>query len=376
MALRNHNLDHRSNVLQHAQDLPRQSAIKHPSSRTIGSHPGTPENRAPMIDDLCSASEMLECMSKMTVGARNLGQAADLLTHMFQHSDFTVLTMSGAASMGQLDLIIAELLDRGYIHAIVCTGAIVTHGTSLEMGHKHFQAIEEDVDEETDVALYNRGYNRVFDTIELEKALDESGDLLIKLLKSCDEECLGSYEVHEILGEELCKRYPDEDGILHAAHRASIPVFVPAFTDSELGLSYARYLCEGGKVIYDAFRDLDKYTEIYRACDCPSILTLGGGVPRNWAQQVAPFLDTLIDRKVIKDKPKRFKYGVRICPEFTEWGGLSGCTYSEGMSWGKFVPKNQGGEYAEVYADYTAVFPLLIKGVMERLDGEGSQEDV
>jgi len=58
---------------------------------------------------------------------------------------------------------------------------------------------------------------------------------------------------------------------------------------------------------------------------------------------------------------------VRICPEPTHWGGLSGCTYSEGVSWGKFVPPDEGGRFAEVYADATTVWPLLILGVLEEL---------
>ena len=64
------------------------------------------------------------------------------------------------------------------------------------------------------------------------------------------------------------------------------------------------------------------------------------------------------------------QYGVRICPEPVHWGGCRGCTYSEGVSWGKFVPPREGGRFAEVYADATVVWPLLMKAVFEELDGE------
>ncbi len=102
-------------------------------------------------------------------------------------------------------------------------------------------------------------------------------------------------------------------------------------------------------------------------------ITLGGGVPRNWAQQIGPYLDLLQKRAGIGDGLVRFQYGVRICPEPTHWGGLSGCTYSEGVSWGKFVPEAEGGRFAEVYADATTVWPLLIKAVLEEL-GDGVSE--
>ena len=65
-------------------------------------------------------------------------------------------------------------------------------------------------------------------------------------------------------------------------------------------------------------------------------------------------------------KPPRFQYGVRICPEPDYWGGLSGCTYQEGISWGKFVPREEGGRFAEVLSDATVVWPLLLMGLLER----------
>jgi deoxyhypusine synthase len=63
---------------------------------------------------------------------------------------------------------------------------------------------------------------------------------------------------------------------------------------------------------------------------------------------------------------------VRICPEPVHWGGLSGCTYSEGVSWGKFVPPAEGGRFAEVYSDATVVWPLLAKALFEELDRKES----
>jgi deoxyhypusine synthase len=96
------------------------------------------------------------------------------------------------------------------------------------------------------------------------------------------------------------------------------------------------------------------------------IFTVGGGVPRNWAQQVSPYLE-IMRARLKEDVPlRRFRYGVRLCPEPAHWGGLSGCTYSEGVSWGKFESKADGGRYAEVLADATVTWPLLVKAVQER----------
>ena len=67
----------------------------------------------------------------------------------------------------------------------------------------------------------------------------------------------------------------------------------------------------------------------------------------------------------------RYRYAIRICPEPVHWGGLSGCTYSEGVSWGKFVSPEQGGRFAEVMADATIAWPIVLKAALQRLEKLG-----
>ncbi|MBW2257233.1 MAG: deoxyhypusine synthase family protein, partial [Deltaproteobacteria bacterium] len=112
---------------------------------------------------------------------------------------------------------------------------------------------------------------------------------------------------------------------------------------------------------------LDHYADLAERAERLGIFTIGGGVPRNWAQQVAPYLDVIHTRKGHPGLNQRFRYGVRICPEPVHWGGLSGCTYAEGVSWGKFIPPREGGRFAEVASDATIAWPILVKAVLERL---------
>jgi deoxyhypusine synthase len=97
------------------------------------------------------------------------------------------------------------------------------------------------------------------------------------------------------------------------------------------------------------------------------ILTVGGGVPRNWAQQFGVYAELLARRGYEKLPLKRYHYGVRICPEPVNWGGLSGSTYSEAVSWGKFVPAEEGGRFAEVLDDATVALPLVVGAVLQRI---------
>jgi deoxyhypusine synthase len=187
----------------------------------------------------------------------------------------------------------------------------------------------------------------------------------------------------------LHEEYPG-DGILKSAYRQGVPVFIPAFTDSEMGLDLSfwamrRAIAEGrvradgrdhGDVVkellqelppFNPYQDLQRYARCIIEAKRTGIFTIGGGVPRNWAQQVSPYIDFMGDRLgLAQQNLPRFYYGVRLCPEPVHWGGLSGSTYAEGMSWGKFVPHEEGGRFAEVYADATVVLPLLIGGLFER----------
>jgi len=158
------------------------------------------------------------------------------------------------------------------------------------------------------------------------------------------------------------------------AARHNVPIYIPAFTDSELGIdlfTYNRYAAQKGteKLVFDPFLDVEHYYNRISKAKHLGIFTIGGGVPRNWAQQFGPLGEVLYHESEGKEGClNRFRYGVRICPEPAHWGGLSGCTYTEGVSWGKFLSKSEGGQFAEVHCDATIAWPILVRGVMERLE--------
>jgi deoxyhypusine synthase len=190
------------------------------------------------------------------------------------------------------------------------------------------------------------------------------------------------------IGRVLEEDYPG-DGVLKSAYRQGVPVFIPAFTDSEMGLDLSfwamrRAIAEGrvqteGRdhqdTVHDLlaqlppfnpYQDMQHYARCILSAQRTGIFTIGGGVPRNWAQQVAPYIDFMGERLGLPQQVvPRFHYGVRLCPEPAHWGGLSGSTYAEGISWGKFVPPEEGGRFAEVYADATLTLPLLVRGLLD-----------
>jgi deoxyhypusine synthase len=321
-------------------------------------------SRIRTVDDLVRA------MAKTAFTGRQLGEAADVLEAMARDQDcFVVMTLAGAMTVAKQGLIVAELIDRGIVNAIVSTGALMAHGLVEATGRSHFRYNPEVSDEE----LYEQGYNRVYDTLEPEQNLDDVEKVMAQVLQDWDpNEVMCSYKLNHAIGAFLAKRPKDQRGILRSAYEQGVPVFVPAFTDSELGLDVAlnnrlRESSGRHKFRFDPFEDLEHFAATLLRQTRLGIFTIGGGVPRNWSQQFGPFIE-LRHRRMGENLPlKRYHYGLRICPEPVYWGGLSGSPYSEAVSWGKFVPPAEGGKFGEVFVDATVGLPMIVGAVLERL---------
>ena len=357
----------------------KKSAGKAKGAKTTGAgidrklHDPVADNLVPVFPlDLArtrSVNDLVTAMGKTAFTGRQVGEGADVLEAMARDKDcFVVMTLSGAMTVAKQGLIIADLIDHGIVHAIVSTGALMAHGLVEATGCQHFR-YDPKMD---DVELYEAGYNRVYDTLEPETNLDHVEEVVSAIYQGWDHnETLCSYKLNQAIGRHLHKSGTGR-GILKSAYEKKVPVFVPAFTDSELGLDYAlsnRIRERNGrpKLRFDPFLDLEHFADTLLQRKKSGIFTIGGGVPRNWAQQVGPYFE-LRHRRNGEDIPlKRYHYGLRICPEPVHWGGLSGSPYSEAISWGKFVPPEEGGKFGEVFVDATVGLPLIVAAVFERL---------
>lgn len=245
----------------------------------------------------------------------------------------------------------------------------MAHGLVEATGRSHFRYDPSKMD---DKELFLAGYNRVYDSLEPETNLDHVEQVVSQILENWDaEEVVCSWKLHRCIGAYLAKNTKGR-GILKSAYQHNVPVFVPAFSDSELGLDfalnqYARKRDNRPVLRFDPFEDFEAFANTMLATKKMGIFTIGGGVPRNWSQQFGVYAE-LMARRGYKDLPlKRYNYGVRICPEPVHWGGLSGSTYTEAVSWGKFVPPEEGGQFAEVLEDATVALPLVVGAVLQRV---------
>ncbi len=314
-------------------------------------------------------SALVRGMADTAFTGRQLGEAVDVLEAMARDKDcFVVMTLAGAMTVAKQGLIICDLIDRGLVNAVVSTGALMAHGLVEATGCKHYRYDPR----MNDVELYEAGYNRVYDTLEPEQNLDHVELVMEDVLGHWDTgETMCSYRLNQAIGQHLKKKTKGR-GILKSAYERGVPVFVPAFTDSEMGLDVAlnnRMRAREGKPLlrYDPFLDLNYFAETLLKQKRLGIFTVGGGVPRNWAQQFGPYCELRVRRAGEDVELKRYHYGVRVCPEPVYWGGLSGSPYSEAISWGKFVPPAEGGRFGEVFVDATVGLPIMCAALLERL---------
>ncbi len=331
-------------------------------------------------DQIGDVDELLGSMSQTAFGGRRLGEALDVLQAMVEDPEcHVVATMSGAMTVAKMSGVICTMIDKGWIDSLISTGALMAHGFVESIGLRHYKY---ERDKMSDEWLCRQGLNRVYDTLEPElnflQAEKVLNDALQELLQSDRHLC--SQKVCRAVGRHLSENYPGK-GVLKSAYEQDVSVYIPAFTDSELALDMAMGILARNPEFaneeaypgdlpfqFNPFLDLFHYTRRVMPAKKLGIFTIGGGVPRNWAQQLGPFVE-LASRKLDNidwQGFKRFHYGVRICPEPEHWGGLSGCSYQEGVSWGKFISPEQGGLFAEVHCDATIAWPLLVKGLLQR----------
>ena len=144
---------------------------------------------------------------------------------------------------------------------------------------------------------------------------------------------------------------PAFNSIVRQAHLKKVPVFVPALEDSILGIQLWIH-SQDRKVKLDPLKDIKQVTDWVYDHKNRGVISLGGGVPKNFALQSA-----LI--------PGPHNYAIQVTLDRPESGGLSGATLEEAISWGKLTRKSK---FVCVYSDSTIVFPVIVAAVRERLN--------
>src|SRR5262249_51919146 len=216
--------------------------------------------------------------------AAQVAKGADALNTMACDKQcLRFLTISGAMTVGKMDLVICDMIESGLTHAISSTGALMAHGLVSSVGLKHYKYNPA----YNDTALARRKLNRVTDTLEPESNLDTVEEVVGKVIEQLDgSSAISPTVLNKLIVKYLSENYPNERGILKSAYLRGVPVFVPAFVDSELGNdlyihNLKRVRRRKKPILIDLEQDSKKLIELVTKSKRFGIFTIGGGVPRN-----------------------------------------------------------------------------------------------
>jgi len=296
-----------------------------------------------------NAVDIIDGMRGMSFSARDLALAADIYDRMLSDKDCAViLTIAGSTSAAGCMQIYADLVKHNMVDVIVATGATIVDMDFFEaLGFKHYQGTPH-VD---DRKLRNLYIDRIYDTFIDEEDLQACDKTVTEIADSLPPVPYSSREFIREMGRFLTTHAVKKDSLVQVAYEHDVPIFCPAFSDStaRFGLVVHQHRHPEKHVCIDAMKDFRELTLIKRKAHTTGLLIIGGGVPKNFAQ------DTVICAEILGFDAPMHKYAVQITVADVRDGACSSSTLKEATSWGKVDMACE----QMVFAEATSVLPLL-----------------
>jgi deoxyhypusine synthase len=297
------------------------------------------------------STSIIEQFEKTAFQARNLARAAKIYDRMLLDKDCSIiLCLAGSLFSAGLKKIVYDMIENNMIDVIVSTGAIIVDQDFLEaLGFKHFQGTPQIDDNE----LMKLMIDRIYDTYIDEKQLRICDMTISEIADNLEAAPYSSREFIKFMGKYLKDKDQGKDSVVRMAYEKNLPIFVPAFSDSSagFGLIYHQWKRKNeAKVSIDSVKDFLELTKIKTNTKETGLLMVGGGVPKNFAQDVTVAAD------ILGENSNMHKYAIQITVADERDGGLSGSTLKEAHSWGKV---DEGSEQM-VFSEATIALPLLV----------------
>jgi deoxyhypusine synthase len=305
------------------------------------------------------ARPIVDAMKKMSFTSRDLGRATEIYNRMLADKDCSIiLVVAGSTSAGGCMDLYAELVKSNMVDAIVATGATIVDMDFFEaLGHKHYQALEIP-DDDTLRSLY---IDRIYDTYIDEEALQETDHRIGAIADSLEAKPYSSRAFIREMGKWLVAKGKKENSLVKLAYEHDVPIFCPAFTDSSAGFGLVKHQVDAMKagkpyLTLDSIADFRELTDIKIKAGATGLLMIGGGVPKNFAQ------DVVVCAEILGHDVDVHKYAVQITVADVRDGACSSSTLQEAASWGKVSTALE----QMVFAEATSVLPLLASDAWHR----------
>ncbi|HEY9387674.1 MAG TPA: deoxyhypusine synthase [Nitrososphaeraceae archaeon] len=310
----------------------------------------------PEIFQEMTCPDLIDFFSRTGYNARRLAEAAQIMKQMIDSNATICLTIAGAMTPIGLGRTIATMIEKGFIDWIVSTGANVYHDLhfayDLPVRQGHY-----DVDDDI---LYSNQIVRIYDTYIREIGTLQAQDVIIqndlkRRKNTTNDTCkfASTAELTYELGKATKNnsKHPEKSFVV-AAQKHNVPIYIPAISDSSIGLNMLPLLFDDNLTFPNVILDVAESAAILWKSKTSGGLELGGGVPKNFFQQTGPAL-----YQILKIKEGGQDYLIQLTDARADTGGLSGATLQEGKSWGKIRTAHAGNVI--VYGDSSVYFPLL-----------------
>jgi len=295
--------------------------------------------------------QLVDAMEKMAFSARDLNRAARIYDMMIQDKECgIILTLAGSLFSAGLKRVVYDLVMNNMVDAIVSTGAIMVDQDFFEaLGFKHYQGTKFVDDNE----LRELMIDRIYDTFIDEEELRICDDTTAKIFDSLEPRPYSSRELLWEFGKYLEDNGGPkvEDSVIWACYKKNVPIFVPAFSDCSAGFGFVVHQTNNPErhVSVDSAKDFLELTKIKINSKVTGIFMIGGGVPKNFTQ------DIVVAADILQEEAEMHKYAIQITVADERDGALSGSTLKEASSWGKVETTYE----QMVYSEATIAMPLI-----------------
>jgi deoxyhypusine synthase len=295
---------------------------------------------------------LVDSMEKMAFQARNLNRAARIYDMMLNDKKCSIiLTLAGSLFSAGLKKVVYDLVMNNMVDAIVSTGALIVDQDFFEaLGFKHYIGTPFSDDNQ----LRELAIDRIYDTYIDEDELRVCDETCGKICDSLEPRPYSSREFIREMGKYLENNGGPkvEDSIIYGAYKKNIPIFVPAFSDCSAGFGFIMHQTAhpDKHVSIDSAKDFLELTQLKMHAKETGIMMMGGGVPKNFTQ------DVVVAADLLQGQADMHKYAIQITVADERDGALSGSTLKEASSWGKVQTTYE----QMVYAEATIAMPLLM----------------
>jgi deoxyhypusine synthase len=305
--------------------------------------------------------------------AARLGEACRIFADKMllpEHDTTIGLTIAGALTPAGLGGCMVELMERGLVDFIISTGANLYHDLHYALNftlHRGSPFVD-------DVELHEDGVIRIYDVLFPASVLLET-DAYIRdfLVRWGMNGPVSTAELHYALGRDLIARQPgcEAHSVVAAAAANGVPVYTSSPGDSSIGMNIAYHeLMNDSRLMIDPNKDVNEVCAFILAGRKNGCVILGGGSPKNFYLQGQPTL-----WEVYGIPKGGNEYFIQFTTDQVVWGGLSGATPSEAVSWGKVNP-GVLPDTVVAYADSTIAFPLFCEYVVGSPHGRRTRKEL